>query len=72
MVRGLDRIVHGVMPEAEKEGLLFRELYLACENIDLMVTEAWRYGGIPETNAFLDAIDVTEHCLTRLAAEVSN
>ena len=55
----------------KREGLLFRELFLAGENVELMVTDAWKFGRTAEVNRLLDNSDVTEHCLTRLAAEVS-
>lgn len=55
----------------KRSGLLWKELYLAAENIDLLAAEAWNFGGLPALDAMLDRSDVCEHGLTRLAAEVS-
>ena len=55
----------------KRSGVLFQELYLAAENVDLLVSDAWNQGGTTAVNYLLDTSDVCEHCLCRIAAEVS-
>ena len=55
----------------KRSGVLFQELYLAAENVDLLVSETWSQGGTTAVNYLLDTSDVCEHCLCRIAAEVS-
>ena len=44
---------------------------MAAEDVDLLVSDAWPRGGTFSVNYLLDTRDVCEHCLCRIAAEVS-
>ena len=73
-VRRVSRSVRAYMTDqfpGKRSGFLWKELYLAAENVDLLAAQALNYGGTPALDAMLDRSDVCEHCLTRLAAEVS-
>ena len=38
----------------KRSGVLFQELYLAAENVDLLVSDAWNQGGTTAVNYLLE------------------
>ena len=55
----------------KKDDPRFPELWSSAEYVDLLLDEAYQQGGVPAVEAVLDTNDVVEHCMSRLAAEVS-
>ena len=46
-------------------------MYLVAEAVDLLVSQAWEYGGTPCANSTPETSDVLEHNLAKLAAQVA-
>ena len=73
-IRRQSRSIRAYLTEqfpGKRTGLFFQEMYMGCENADLIIADAWQRGGTSYVNQVLDTSDVLENILSRLAAEVA-
>ena len=73
-IRRYSRSIRAYLTEhfpGKRTGLFFQEMYMGCENADLIIADAWQRGGTSYVNQVLDTSDVLENILSRLAAEVA-